>query len=512
MAKKTGRIAEAWRSARARGAALRGRMATRLETRRRHRALKLLGVVLATLLAIRALELLAGFDMVRTGWQAIAGGDFFGPVFFPDEGDAPQWKDRVQAVVLLLGLPVLYLLWHWRDSNVRAQIDNQRKDINLKEFQEVQLRASGALPETLSAEAREQLQIASLHQLRGFLRGEYGESFRRPAFELLVAGHAAAMERIGHLQAMNAFRATKPKVNGVGREIGFKLPMFEAKLSAVDRERLNILRDEAASIFGADLREAASLAYPVAEGEEFDFGSLPLGERRAFLGKFRVENPGPGFPLNARRFDWIDLSRQTFTASRSLARCSFVGADLWRAHLEGADLRADLRRAHLEGAHLWQAHLEDADLGEAHLEDADLGEAHLEGADLRADLRRAHLEGADLRRAHLEGADLRQAHLEGAYLARAHLEDADLGEAHLEGADLRQAHLEGAYLWRAHLEGARFDARTRLAENWDERSEAERNAERRKWYERGAIFVDDDDKPTDLPPDDDSAAPADEPG
>ncbi|WP_109808610.1 pentapeptide repeat-containing protein [Sphingosinithalassobacter portus] len=442
MASETGGIGRALLAVRNRAASTRDWVRKRIDPQRRHRALKLLCVVLATLLAIRALELLAGFDTIRSGWKWIAGGAFFGPIFFPDEADAPQWKDRVQAVLVLLGLPVLYLLWHWRDSNVRAQIavsrdeyDNRRKDTNLKEFQEVQLRASGALPETLPAEAREQLQIAALHQLRGFLSGAYGEDFRRPAFELLLAGHAAAMERIGHLEEIEALLAGNPPVSERVTEIRKLVAEAKKQLTPVGRERLGILRDEAESIFGTGFDQS-----------------------------------GVGYPLNGRRYDWIELPSTALLARRRLKGSAFVGADLSGAHLEGADLF------------------------EAHLEGADLFEAHLEGANLIE----AHLEGANLIEAHLEGADLFGAHLEGAHLF----------EAHLEGATLIEARLEGANLRGAHLERARFDADTRLAENWDEITEFQRNAARREWSDRGAIFVDNRGDPTDLPPDDTpSAAP-----
>lgn len=340
MAKEPGRITRAWRTVKTRAASVRGWARKHFEPQRRHRALKLVAAVLATLLALRFLELLAGLRVVHDFLRAMAGGPFFGPIFFPEKPGGIEWKDRVQAAGVLLGLPVLFLLWHWRDSNVRAQIavsrdeyENRRKDTNLKEFQEVQLRASGALDEKLPAEAREQLQIAALHQLRGFLRGEYGEAFRRPAFELLLAGHAAAMERIGHLQPA------------------------ESRLPPVDRERLGILRDEAEFI---------------------------VGERAC-------DKDGKLFPLNGRCFDLINLSNRAIPASQSFKGCSFVGADLWYAGLKGVTLNA----AHLEGANLSHANLEGANLSDARLTGAYLTKARLEGANLSdADLQGAALEGA----------------------------------------------------------------------------------------------------------------------
>jgi hypothetical protein len=130
-----------------------------------------------------------------------------------------------------------------------------------------------------------------------------------------------------------------------------------------------------------------------------------------------------------------------------------------REHETRQNLRLDLRMTDLRGANLARAHLEGADLSGAQLKDANLSEAHLEGADLSV----AQLEGANLVEAHLEGADLLRTHLEGASLLRAHLEGASLAWAHLEYAGLHAAHLEGARaLHQEQIEQASGDAETRL--------------------------------------------------
>ena len=299
-----------------------------------------------------------------TGWHV------YYRLFYPAQetpADVQAWSALIYALLLVGGLPVAFLVWHWRDVNVRDQIESARKDINLKEFQEIQLRASGALDEKLPAEAREQLQIAALHQLRTFLRGEYGEAFRRPAFELLLAGHAAAMERIGLPKALDTWRKIKPAADIIRKSVQEAVAKASAKWTAVDRERAGIIRDEWRAVFGR------------------------------------------GFPLNGRRFDAITVPPGALLARLNLSGSVFVGADLVGAHLEGAYLRS----AHLEGADLVGAHLEGAVLSGAHLEGADLSMAHLEGASLLG----AHLEGTNLFMAHLEGANLVGAHLEGANLS-----------------------------------------------------------------------------------------------
>ena len=255
----------------------------------------------------------------------------------PFKADAPiPWQAAGQLLLLFVGLPAAFMLWAFRDYHVNATLANQRKDVNLKEFQEIQMRAAGALDEKLPAEAREQLQIAALHQLRGFLRGDFGPDFRRPAFELLLAGHAAAEERIGLGASIERWRKGAPAPHLFRAELEKACAAAWARRSAVDWERAGIIRDERKSVFLA------------------------------------------GFPLNRRRLDGIALPRLALLAGLRLRGSSFIGAELNEAHLEGADMSG----ARLDRAALYEAHLEGADLRGARLEGADLRGAHLEGASL----------------------------------------------------------------------------------------------------------------------------------
>lgn len=377
------------------------------------RPYRLIAFALLPLVTVAILERLLAAD--ELGWLRdwVKDSAIYGPLFFP-EAATVEWKDRLQAILVLLGLPVAFCLWYWRDRNVRDQIEeqrkqveNQRKDINLKEFQEVQLRAAGALDEKLPTEAREQLQIAALHQLRGFLRGEYGESFRRPAFELLLAGHAAAMERIGLKQAIERWRRSDPPPAPTDMQEAIAKMIADARgrLTAVDRERAGIIRDEWEAVF--------------------------------------LQN----FPLSGRRLDGIEAPHGAALACQQLADSVLIGADLCWAQLEGANLSW----AHLEGVNLRWARLEGADLSRAHLEGADLG--------------RAQLNGTDLIGANLEGADLFGAHFEGAKLIAAHLEGADLGWD-WKKANFRSATFDDTTMlldnWEAASEDQRNEARDEL--------------------------------------------------
>lgn len=47
-------------------------------------------------------------------------------------------------ITLIVSAPVAYVIWFFRDANTQKQIENQRKDVNLKEFQKIAEWVSGA--------------------------------------------------------------------------------------------------------------------------------------------------------------------------------------------------------------------------------------------------------------------------------------------------------------------------------------------------------------------------------
>jgi hypothetical protein len=130
---------------------------------------------------------------------AITGDRLARQFFWPDTvgSKVPEWKDLFQALLLLMGQPIALLIWHWRDRNAHHQIENARADLSLREFQELQIRAAGGFEAEIPAGARVALQVASLHQLRPYLRGGYGRSFRLAAFELFCSMLEAEMEKPG---------------------------------------------------------------------------------------------------------------------------------------------------------------------------------------------------------------------------------------------------------------------------------------------------------------------------
>ena len=156
---------------------------------------------------------------------------YFAVIKNSSENSVGSWN----FIILIVSSPVAFVIWQFRDENSRQQIENQRKDINLKEFQKLSEWVSGAhlpeikiinknttkssfttdnesaiLPEKQITEQIEEyskeygqkpdnahlgtfskwngavaLQISAIYNLLPFFRGDYGESFRLPAFNLL---------------------------------------------------------------------------------------------------------------------------------------------------------------------------------------------------------------------------------------------------------------------------------------------------------------------------------------
>jgi uncharacterized protein YjbI with pentapeptide repeats len=369
-----------------------------------------------------------------------------------------EWRDATQLLIVLIGVPAGFLLWLFRDINVSGTLENQRKDVNLKEFQEIQMRAAGAMDEKLPAEARETLQIAALHQLRTFLRGEYGNGFRRPAFELLRARLVASAKATGT------------------QELEDWLVGWRTRGEIADA-RLLELKDK---VYGALAKLRSNR---VAETEQ----TIVREEWQAI---FRS-----GLPLAGSVFDRVLIHGDVLLAALDIAGCRFIGANLAGAHFEEARLAG----SNFAGANLALAHLECTDLDNAKLEGANLQMAQLQHASLRnarldaADLYLASLQGTDLSAAQLDLANLKFANLAGSKLRGASLVGADLTGADLSNANLRDAEIALACLGTVDVrrlercDGASFDDGTEFAENWLQLSAADKEVARAPWVELGAI-------------------------
>ena len=255
-------------------------------------------------------------------------------------------------IILIVSSPVAFVIWQFRD-------ENQRKDINLKEFQKLSEWVSGAhlpeikiveksitkscfttdnesaaSPEKKITEQTEEcskeygqkpdtahsntfskwdgavaLQISAIYNLLPFFRGDYGESFRLPTFNLLKSAWQVLQQ--DELNELN------------------KLSLRKENFSIMI-ERKNIIKN---------LRQKA-------------LSPIGISLTHVLLSKNR-EN--------------TQLNLQNFLETMRLNLC-LAGMNLSGADLSGASLfYANLSRADLSGSSLF-----DADLSDASLFDADL--------------------------------------------------------------------------------------------------------------------------------------------
>ena len=357
---------------------------------------------------------------------------------FPElmEKSAGLWN----FIILVVSAPVAFAIWHFRDENNRQQIENQRKDINLKEFQKLSEWVSGAhLPEIKTIDKTTQkeglkdkgeiegelqlierttekteeygkkphaegfdtfgkregavaLQISAVYNLLPFFRGDYGESFRRPAFNLLKSAWQAMQQ--DSLKKWETENLSDDEQQAIIEELIWKAesPMGVALthvLLSLDQKNIQL-----------NLRDFPEMLPNIClAGMNFHLSGVDEKAR-----------------------DWSGLN---------LSGVDFRGTHLKEVHFEGSQL---------DGANLQYANLSGAKLQHADLKHADLSEANLQHVYLKhADLSEVNLRYADLRH-----ADLLCANLQGTFLIGADLQDAKLDEAELQNADLRGCDL----LWR----------------------------------------------------------------
>ena len=379
----------------------------------------------------------------------------FFQICFPElmEKSAGLWN----FIILVVSAPVAFAIWHFRDENNRQQIENQRKDINLKEFQKLSEWVSGAhLPEIKTVDKTTQkeglkdkgeiegelqlierttekteeygtkpyiggfdtfgkregavaLQISAVYNLLPFFRGDYGESFRRPAFNLLKSAW----------QAMQQDSLKK-----------WETANLPSKRQAIIEE----LRLKAESPMGVALTHVL----------------LSLDQKNTQLNLRDFPEMLPNICLVGMNFHLSGVDEK----ARNWSDLNLSGVDFRGAHLKEVQFeKSQLDGANLQNADLFKVNLQDAELNRAALQDAELDRAELQGAELD----RAELQNADLFKANLQGAKLDGANLQGAKLNGANLQDAKLNGAKLQGAKLNGAKLQNASLRRCALSWAQLE-------------------------------------------------------
>ena len=438
----------------------------------------------------------------------------------------PKWislTDKVQEsagywnfLIVLISVPVALVVWHFRDENNRQQIENQRKDINLKEFQKLSEWVSGAhLPEikTVSkttqkssskdgAEITEQtteqseeyskkpdtadfdtfskregavaLQISAIYNLLPFFRGDYGESFRRPAFNLLKSAWQAMQQ--DSLKKLDGDHLSDEERKKIFDELTQKAksPMGVALtqvLLSLNREYKKL-----------NLRDFPEMLPNICfAGMDFQLSGVD-----------EIAKDLSGLKLQGANFQNAILEKA------DLETATLIGAEFQKANLTEAKLKgADLRKANFQNAILEKADLETANLFDANLHKANFQNAILEKADLEtADLFDANLHKANLTGAKLKGADLRKANFQNACLVEADLQNANLSFANLKECDLKWEQLKyNEKLFSASITILDFvksvypDWKGENDSKWDELKENEQTKAMQKFCDETGMLI-----------------------
>ncbi len=230
----------------------------------------------------------------------------------------------ILAAAFIIATTYAYWIWYRRYKN--------KKEIKQKDFDQIQEMAS-------KADKNQTLQVSAIYQLRNYINGTNGESFKRPTLELFRS--LLESWNPAELKGLKAESENKKKDSNSSEDTKDSTSTIPGYIKSVH----TIIRKEAGKI-----------------------------------GKHHLNN----FILYKADLRGADLSSADLSlANLSLADLSF--ADLREANLNFADLRgANLRGANLTGANLsfadlYGVKLWNADLRGAKLSDADLGDADFRG-------------------------------------------------------------------------------------------------------------------------------------
>lgn len=364
-------------------------------------------------------------------------------------------KSLIGVSSLLITAPILFVIWAFRDHNRLRELENQRKDTNLKEFQRLQEWATSSDKNNVA------LQISALHSLRGYLKGEYGESFRRGAFEIFVSALGNVHEQIlkdipdGEKPSRDAiFKAIKrntlcQQLNRIVQEEWFNL-LINHDFPTATISLVGIWL-EGAYLRHRTYRKSLDLSNANLQGVilvsvQLQGANLTLAQlKNAYFMGVQLQGAdltGADFQGGSLVFEYLE---GTQSADEYYGFNSLPNANLTEAQKQSGNLKG----TQLQGACLRSANLQGVDLNGSQLQGANLTQARLRGANLSV----ANLQGADLSGACLQGAKLTEAQLQGANFTRANLQMADLTGTQLQGANLSGAQLQGAQLMGAQLHG-----------------------------------------------------------
>lgn len=310
-------------------------------------------------------------------------------------------------ITTVITSPVIFIIWLFRDKNNRVQIENARKDTNLKDFQKLSEWASGFhLPEikkntgskitiktidnireiveetTNSIEdfivhessnsisrrqGAEALQASAIAQLEAFMFGKYGEQFMQPAFLLIHAiwESAITQQQINHPHISDFNKALNqlhknPIISALNRALvganGYHLRLFESSLKNINLSGLMVNRSDNSkklNLIGLTLTEV-DLSHAALDNTQMQGATL---KNSNFDSTSLTDTDLHGADLRYCEFNYTIFEKAKLRYT-NLEGCMLQGVTLRSATLEYANFQSssivdcNFKNANLKGANL----------------------------------------------------------------------------------------------------------------------------------------------------------------
>lgn len=396
---------------------------------------------------------------------------YFYEVFINLDGEIKKIASFWTLASLIISSPVAFIIWYFRDQNATQQIENQRKDINLKEFQKIAEWVSGqhlteyevtekailedgkkdkfvektkkygmqntgqSIPTFSKSDGAVGLQIAAIYSLLPFFRGEHGESFRRPALNLLTSAWLS-------LQQKELLVLEKLDVLTQKEEFDSQIENIQKRATSP----IGIALTQVLLSDGGDNLLKFPEVFPNLCLAGMDF-HLP-GLDKKVLGLFHRAKKCLGFNLVGINLVGANLYKANLNET-NLIGCTLNGTVLSSADLTGAYfLCSDLICANLKYANLDNAYLNEVDLTLSKLNNANLEYAILIEVSLK---------NAELNYANLESADLIEVDFNYSNLENVNLIDVDLSYSNFIAANLIGSELVNIFLFENDFDGTIID-------------------------------------------------------
>lgn len=369
-------------------------------------------------------------------------------------------------ITLIFSSPVALVVWHFRDENTKQQIENQRKDINLKEFQKIAEWISGIHFPEYKEETKISkhtfydryniaigLQISSVYSILPFYRGDYGDFFIKPSLNLLKSTWQAL--QFNHLKELNNYKDhddgiiiadyIKENVNGgLGMALTQVLLADDGKYLLQHPEEFSTM-----NLSGIDLHL---------------FGLSKNICEKLFCNLANAS----GIQLQA-----ANLYRTKFINS-NLSFANFQYANLTEAHLSHTNLYStDFHSTIIKNSLFEDANLENSNLKYTNASYSKFNNSNLQNINAQnaifihtefsnSNLLKSNLKNIDLSNSIFKNIDLGHSDLFNANLSEACFEDVDFSYSNLQEADLSKAIFKEVYMSKSNLVNAKGITRSTL--------------------------------------------------